>query len=62
MKKIKYLLLSFIVMLFVSIINVDAAGVSIKDIKLVDSKGNVSEVSEPKINGLNINFDLNILN
>ena len=58
MKKLKNIVFIFIVMMFISIINVDAAGVSIKNIRLVDHSGNATELSEPKINGLNINFDL----
>ena len=58
MKKLKNLIFVFIVMMFVSIINVDAAGVSIKSIRLIDHTGNATELSEPKINGLNINFDM----
>ena len=58
MKKIKYLMCLVVVMMFVSIMNVDAAGVSIKSIKLIDSKGSATELSDPKINGLNINFDM----
>ena len=58
MKKIKSLLLIVIMMLFISTLNVDAAGVSIKSIKMVDHTGNATELSEPKINGLNINFDM----
>ena len=58
MKKIKYLLCLFVLMMFVSIVNVDAASVSIKSVKLVDSKGNATEVSEAVPNGLDIKFDL----
>ena len=58
MKKLKNIVFILIVMMFISIINVDAAGLSIKNIRLVDHTGNATELSEPKINGLNINFDL----
>ena len=58
MKKIKYYFILFIIMMFITTINVDAAGVSIKSIKLVDHTGNSTEINEPTSNGLNINFDL----
>ena len=58
MKKIKSLLLFSIIMMFISVVDVNAAGVSIKSIKSVDTKGDVVEKSEPKVNGLNINFNL----
>ena len=58
MKKIKYLMCLVVVMMFVSIMNVDAAGVSIKSIKLVDQTGNTTEVNEAVPNGLDIKFDL----
>ena len=58
MKRIKYLLFTLIIMMFVSLVNVDAASISVKSVKMVDHSGNVTEVNEPKPNGLNIKFDL----
>ena len=58
MKKIKKILFIIVIMMFVSIINVDAAGVSIKNVKLVDKADSVTELSEAKVDGFNINFDL----
>ena len=58
MKKLKKILFICIIMVFVSIIDVDAAGVSIKSIRLIDHTGSATEISEPKVSGLNINFDL----
>ena len=58
MKRIKYLLFTLIIMMFVSFVNVDAASISVKSVKMVDHSGNVTEVNEPKPNGLNIKFDL----
>ena len=62
MKELKKLLFIFIIMIFISTINVDAASVSVKSVKLIDSTGKVTEVSEPKPNGLNIKFDLSFAN
>ena len=45
-------------MMFISVVDVNAAGVSIKNIKLVDHTGNTTEINEPILNGLTINFDL----
>ena len=58
MNKIKNILIVIIMMMFVSIVDVDAAGVTIKSIKLIDHTGSATEMSEPKVSGLNINFDL----
>ena len=58
MKKIKKILFIIVIMMFVSIINVDAASVSIKSVKLVDKADSVTELSEAKVDGFNINFDL----
>ena len=58
MNKIKNILIVIIMMMFVSIVDVDAAGVTIKSIKLIDHTGSATEISEPKVSGLNINFDL----
>ena len=62
MKILKKLLFVFVIMIFVSMVNVDALGVSIKSVKLVDHTGNAYEVSEAKPNGLNIKFDLSFSN
>ncbi len=62
MKKIKNLLLVIIIMIFVSMVNVDAAGVSVKSIKLIDHTGNATELSAPVPNGLSIKFDLSFSN
>ena len=62
MKRIKYVLFTLIIMMFVSIVNVDAASISVKSVKMVDHSGNVTEVNEPKPNGLNIKFDLSFAN
>ena len=62
MRKLKNLIFVFIVMMFVSIINVDAAGVSVKSVKLVDSNGSATELSDPVPNGLDIKFDLSFSN
>ena len=58
MKRIKFLLFTLIIMMFISVVDVNAAGVSIKNIKLVDHTGNTTEINEPILNGLTINFDL----
>ena len=62
MKKIKNLLLVIIIMMFVSTLNVNAASVSVKSVKLIDHTGNAVELSEAKPNGLNIKFDLSFSN
>ena len=62
MKKIKYLVCLVVIMMFVSIVNVDAAGVSIKSVKLVDKIGKATELSNPVPNGLDIKFDLSFVN
>ena len=62
MKKLKNIVFILIVMMFISIINVDAAGVSIKSIKLIDSNGSAAELSDPVPNGLDIKFDLSFSN
>ena len=62
MKKIKNLLLVIIIMIFVSMINVNAASVSVKSVKMIDHTGNATELSEAKPDGLNIKFDLSFSN
>ena len=62
MKILKRILFVFIIMIFVSMVNVDAAGVSVKSIRLIDHTGNATELSEAIPNGLNIKFDLSFSN